>query len=127
MLTFPYEQAESPPAPYVDLQVSPSRRAYLRVAYRGKLDSGASITIIPTNLVQQWHLRRIGDVQVLAFDGTLSVRPLYRVNIIIGSRQFRRVEVTVAHRTNILLGRDILNQLTITHNGPQLRVEIQDA
>jgi hypothetical protein len=49
------------------------------------------------------------------------------VDITIGSRQFRRIYVTVSHRTNILLGRDILNQLTVTHNGPQLRVEIQDA
>lgn len=85
------------------------------------------MTVIPASLAQQWRLRRIARVRVRAFDGTLSVRPLYRVNIIIGSCQFRRVEVTVSHRTNILLGRDILNQLTITHNGPQLRVEIQDA
>jgi hypothetical protein len=51
----------------------------------------------------------------------------YRVDITIGARRFRRVLVTVSRRTNVLIGRDLLNQLTILHNGPQLRVEIHDA
>ncbi|MBI1925592.1 hypothetical protein HYR99_15230 [Candidatus Poribacteria bacterium] len=55
------------------------------------------------------------------------MRPLYVVDIIIGTRRFSRVLVTISQRTNILLGRDILNQLTITLNGPQLRVEVHDA
>ncbi|MBI1925591.1 hypothetical protein HYR99_15225 [Candidatus Poribacteria bacterium] len=53
MLTFPYEQAEHPPAPYVDVQINPSRRAHLRADFRGKLDSGASLTVIPISLTQQ--------------------------------------------------------------------------
>lgn len=127
MLIFPYEPAETPPAPYVDAQVNPVRRAHLRANFRGKLDSGASMTVIPARLVQQWRLRKQGLIRARAFDGTPSVRPVYRVDIIIGARRFRRVLVTVSHRTNILIGRDVLNQLTILLNGPHLRVEIQDA
>jgi hypothetical protein len=127
MLTFPYEPAERPPAPYVDVQVNPSRRGHLRAALRGKLDSGASLTVIPASLVQQWRLRSQGWLLAFAFDGTPSARLYYRVDLTIGTRRFRRVRATVSRRTNILLGRDILNQLTITLNGPQLRLEVHDA
>jgi aspartyl protease len=127
MLTFPYESAEDPPAPYVDLQISPPRREHLRVEFRGKLDSGAGLTVIPDSLARLWHLRQRDRVFVRAFDGSLSMRPLYRVDLTIGTRHFGRVPVTMSRRTNVLIGRDLLNQLTITLDGPDLRVEIHDA
>jgi hypothetical protein len=77
--------------------------------------------------VPQWGLRARGWFLAFAFDGTPSARLFYTVDLTIGTRRFRRVRVTVSHRTNVLIGRDLLNQLTILHNGPQLRVEIHDA
>jgi hypothetical protein len=66
-------------------------------------------------------------MRVRAFDGTFIVRPFYTVDVFIGTQRFSRVRVLASRRANVLLGRDILNQLTITHNGPLLRVEIHDA
>src|SRR5438105_2376189 len=127
MLILLYESAEKPPAPYVDLEINPPRREHLRAEFRGKLDSGAGLTVIPDSLAQQWHLRQRDRVFVRAFDGSLSMRPLYRVDLTIGTRHFRCVLVTTSRRTNVLIGRDLLNQLTITLDGPHLRVEIHDA
>lgn len=127
MLTFLYDAAEAPPAPYVDLQIGPPRQEQLRIEFRGKLDSGAGLTVIPDSLVRQWRLRQRDRIFVRAFDGSVSMRPVYRVDLTVGTRHFRRVPVTVSQRTNVLIGRDLLNQLTITLDGPHLRVDIHDA
>jgi len=51
---------------------------------------------------------------------------VYVVDVIIGSKRFQDVSVTVAPRRNILLGRDILNQLRITLDGPLQIIDIHD-
>ncbi len=45
---------------------------------------------------------------------------------VIGSRLFERIKVTISQRANILLGRDVLNQMNVRLNGPGLQVEIED-
>ena len=77
MLIFPYETNEVPPAPYIDLQVGALHRSKTLKSMRAKLDSGASLTVIPQNLVREWELVKLGDVRVRAYNGTLRVRPTY--------------------------------------------------
>ncbi|MBM3240992.1 hypothetical protein FJZ31_32315 [Candidatus Poribacteria bacterium] len=125
MLIFPYERGETPPAPYIDLQIYPRGKKLLLLPKRAKIDSGASVTVIPVSLAEEWKLQFAGSIKVRGYDGQQSIRPAYWVDIIIGSRLFERVKVTVSERINILLGRDVLNQLDIRLNGPSLQVEVE--
>jgi len=77
MLTFPYETSEIPPAPYIDLQVSAPNQSEVIKNMRAKLDSGASITVIPQNLVREWNLVKQGDVRARAYDNTPRLHPVY--------------------------------------------------
>ena len=124
MLTFPYETSEFPPAPYIDLQVSALRQSETRTGMRAKLDSGASLTVIPQHLVREWNLVTHEEVRVLAYNDTPTVRPVYYVDLRIGTRWFAYVPVIASERRNILLGRNVLNQLSITHDGPRQTVRI---
>ena len=89
-----------------------------------KLDSGASLTVIPSDLVQQWQLPSDGAVHLRAYNGHVSRRPIYRVDFVIGSWHFPMVRVTATRRSNVLLGRNVLNQMRIVHDGLQQIVEI---
>jgi len=124
MLIFPYETAELPPAPYIDLQVSAPHRSETRRSMRAKLDSGASLTVIPQSLVREWNLATHEGARVRAYDGTPRTRPIYHVDLRIGARWFLNIRVIASKRRNILLGRNVLNQFSITHDGPHQTVRI---
>jgi hypothetical protein len=121
-----YNMSEIPPAPYITLEIAPSGRRRKPIRRRAKIDSGASMTLIPESLPKRWRLPFVISTTLRAYDGQDTVRPLYLVDII-GSRHFQDVWVTVVPRRHILLGRDILNQLHVTLNGPQQTIEIHDA
>lgn len=126
MKTFPYETSEQPPAPYLELKIRPSLQAINFLTQRAKLDSGASMTVIPSSIVARWQLMPFSRVTVRAYDGHVSTRPTYLVDLAIGKRRFTRVKVTLSPRTNVLLGRDVLNQLRITLDGPRQITKIHD-
>jgi len=81
---------------------------------RAKLDSGASLTVIPVTLVREWNLVAQGNVRVRAYDDTPRLHPVYYIDLRIGTRRFDSVRVIASSRRNILLGRNVLNQLSIT-------------
>jgi len=60
------------------------------------------------------------------YNGRSSKRSTYLVDILIGERSYTAVKVTASQRTNILLGRDVMNQLCILFNGPRQIVEIHN-
>lgn len=126
MKTFPYETSEQPPAPYLDLEIKPSLQTTNFLAHRAKIDSGASITVIPSSLVNRWKLAPSGIVTLRSYNGQISTRPTYLLDLAIGRKRFARVEVTISPRANVLLGRDVLNQLRITLDGPRQITEIHN-
>jgi len=124
MLIFPYELSEHPPAPYLDIQVAPAGEIDRSISCRAKLDSGASLTVIPLALADDLELLVTDYVDVRAYDGHITTRPIYEVDIIIGSRVFSNVLVTSSHRMNVLLGRDVMNRLRLVLDGPRQRLEV---
>ena len=124
-MRFQYDPMEQPPAPYIDLQVSPHNVMGQMTTVSAKLDSGASVTVIPSRLAQHWNMLPISYSRFRGYDGSVTTRPTYRVDIRIGMRQFKDIRVTTSLRRNILLGRDVMNQLRILLDGPQQTVEVQ--
>lgn len=127
MKAFPYEASEQPPAPYVDLEIKPSFSPRSFLSYRAKVDSGAAMTVIPSSLIDQWKLKPFSVVFVRGYDGQTSTRLTYLIDLMIGNKKFAQLEVTLSLRTNVLLGRDVLNHLRIVLDGPRQTTEIYDA
>jgi hypothetical protein len=84
------------------------------------LDTGSDITVIPTHLVTALKLQPISDDFDL-YDGagnkTENAKE-YRVDVTFEGFDFPDLTVTSTPYPAILIGRDILNDLTATFDGP---------
>jgi hypothetical protein len=127
MLTFSYNGGELPPAPYLDLEIASPVPGSPAVPTRAKLDSGAAMTVIPDAFIDQFNLAPVDVIDLRGFDGRITTRMVYEIDLIIGSRRFALLPVTSTRRRNVLLGRDVMNQLLITLDGHQLTTTIHDA
>ena len=85
------------------------------------LDTGADVTLIPQSSVNQLGLNTDPNenYELMGFDGNTSVAQVVRVDLILLRRVFRgRFLITVQGCG--ILGRDILNHLTLVFDGPRL-------
>jgi len=120
----PYDTTLEPPAIIMDSEVqNPSSST--SVKRRAKLDTGADISVIPEDLVGSLELVPAATVSTHAFDCSSDEHRTYFVNILLNGMRFEYVEVVAAGR-EVLVGRDILNQLKILLDGKSQSFDVQD-
>lgn len=85
------------------------------------LDSGSDITLVPTAAVQQLGLTIVPDAQyeLMGFDGSVSFATAVRLEMTFCRRSFRGQFLLVDQPWGIL-GRNVLNALTLLLDGPKL-------
>lgn len=117
--TYPYDAENfDPPALILDVEVvHPDPRDKRRVTKKAKIDTGADGSVIPVKIRDEWELYKTGEVTTINFQREERVEPTYDVRIVINRLVNKIVEVTVANREDLLLGRDILNDLKMCANG----------
>ena len=74
MLSYPYNTRERPAAPYIDISIIPWGQSGISTKQPAKLDTGASLTVIPEALVTQWELQKHSEVRVRSYNGRSSKR-----------------------------------------------------
>lgn len=94
-------------------------------ALRGKLDTGADVTVIPERLVAQLGMTPNGHIWLRGYDGTYSRRAVYYVRLAVEGFELPSVRCVAADRANILLGRNVLNRFVITLDGQKLTFDLQ--
>lgn len=120
-----YNADVTPPAAYVQVQVTnPTTGASRRLP--AKLDTGASLSVIPDAVVEALSLPPRSEARFYAFDGSSSVRHIFHIDLEVEEQHMSLLEVTSSSRQDMLLGRDVLNQFIITFNGKDLTFEIVD-
>jgi len=108
--------ANEPLCPYVSVRLStPSDFRELQ----GILDTGADQTLIPLVTANALRLRQIGDVSIGDASGDWNSRPVYTVQVEFEGLLFTRVPVAAINFPVVLIGRDILNDLVVTFDGPR--------
>ena len=118
---FSYDQSFSPPAPVLPIKIqNPWSGLTIDRPLVGILDTGADMTVLPNEAVERLGLPRRGTMSVRGHGD----RPLYYTNIEIAGHTFDRLKVITLERSNILIGRDILNQLKLLLNGKKLQFEV---
>ena len=85
------------------------------------IDSGADVTLIPASSVQRLGLEAHNqeDYELVGFDGNKSVAKSVQCELIFLRRAFRGVYLVVDDTTGIL-GRDVLNHVSLVLDGPNL-------
>jgi hypothetical protein len=85
------------------------------------VDSGADVTMIPQSSVNQLGLDIDSNegYELMAFDGSLSVAQVVQLDLIFLRRVFRGRFLLINQECGIL-GRDILNHISLLLDGPNL-------
>lgn len=121
-----YDPGFSPPAPVADVTVAHPVTGVSSGVLRGKLDSGADVTVIPDRLVAQLGMTPKGRIWTRSYDGTYSRRLVYYVRLIVEGFDLTAVRCVAADRANVLLGRNVLNRFIIMLDGKNLTFELKD-
>ena len=103
-----YDHSESPSFPYVDVKISNVFENNY-TSNIGKLDTGAFITVIPKDLIMSLNLKQSGTMKAGGFDSPQQEYDVYVVNMKINGTMYEYVKVITRIRTNILIGRDLIN------------------
>ena len=115
-----YDRSVYPPAPFVDIRISPPLSPALGQPLRAKLDTAADISCIPADLVEQLGLLPARTVPVEGYDGVQEVVYSYTVTLEVAAARFHYLEVVTIPEKYALLGRDVLNYFYVRLDGPDL-------
>lgn len=115
-----YDRSVYPPAPFVDIHVSPPLSPALGQPLRAKLDTAADLSCIPADLIDQLGLLPARTIPAEGYDGVQAVVNTYTVTLELAAARFRHLEVVSIPEEYALLGRDVLNCFYVQLNGPDL-------
>ncbi|MDM8520524.1 aspartyl protease family protein [Anaerolineales bacterium HSG6] len=116
--TYPYDQTYQPAMPMVEVGVQLPENSTVEVELTLLIDSGSDGTLVPIDILEEIGSRYVDQVRIRSILGDTELADRYLVNLRVGSHLIRAVRVVAinAHDEPIL-GRNVLNQLSITLNG----------
>lgn len=106
-IPFTYSDSEDPQVPLVSLVIE--SHFGLKENLKGKIDTGASITIIPERIRKKLELQETGTRNVGGPFSKPEPRSTYEVKFTINDIEFEIMPVISRPRPNVLLGRDLIN------------------
>jgi len=121
-----YNTSFNPPAPVADVTVAHPVTGVSSDTLHGKLDSGADVTVIPARLVASLNITPRGHIWTRGYDGTYARRPVYYIRLTVEGFALPSVRCIATDRTNVLLGRNVLNRFIVTLDGKSLTFALQD-
>ena len=83
------------------------------------VDSGAMMTCIPESMIKKLGQLRYSFVNARDFNGNITQKYTYYINIELETELFTKVEVIAHAKDYALIGRDILNRKKVTLDAPE--------
>ena len=124
--TYQYEATYEPSMPVVGIQIGRAM-AEVSLSLTALVDSGADATIIPLPYLQQIQARRSRKAWICGTTGGRMMVDLYSISFRLGPLAQTRLEVVAdKQHDEVIVGRDVLNHLVVTLNGPGNSVEVVD-
>ena len=125
----PYDQQNfNPPAPVMEVSLSiPGKQPQLQsviLKSPALLDSGADITVIPEQVVQQLQLKYVDEITASGYDGVPKQAFIYSVKLIFDDLGSFIVRAIASNNDHVLIGRDILNKWSLLLEGRRKIFEI---
>lgn len=123
--SYDYSRDYIPAMPVVEVSLSIPGRNEPAMTATALVDSGSDGTMIPVDLLTTIGARYVGQARIRSILGDRQLINLYLVSLRIGASQIPAVQVIANPETDeIILGRDVLNQLIVTLNGVASMTEI---
>ncbi len=92
-------------------------RGETAVALAALVDSGADLSVVPESVPRTLGLPSIGEITVHGVGGAARRVPLYAAEV--EGAGLRRIIEVVAIGAEALIGRDLINELVVTLDGPR--------
>jgi predicted aspartyl protease len=127
MRVYKYNISPRIPAPILDIKLmNPSIKK--ETWRRGKIDSGADLLVLPSDVVRELELPQRGTEWVYGYrrDFPPSEVPVYYVDLEVAGFTLQRLRAIEALRRDVLIGRVALNRLRVVLDGKRLAFEISD-
>lgn len=86
------------------------------------MDTGADLSVVPQGLPARLGLPAVGRVAVAGVGSVSRALPLYAVEVSIN--EYRTIIRAVSLGTTPLLGRDLLNKITVHLDGPKAFLQV---
>lgn len=121
-----YDTTILPPAPILKVKVSnPYNPGVRGIEKEGLIDSGAFMTAIPEDFVGKLKILPARKIPTKGYKEGEQTHFTYFVDVSFDGYSFY-TEVIAVKRKNVLIGRDILNQLKLILDGKNLNFDILD-
>jgi predicted aspartyl protease len=119
MIEFPYDTAYSPPAPVCEVTFSVAHTGQSVGPLNATLDTGADGTLVPERHLEAIGARRVMETGLRSQWGERRVVYLYLVTVHLGKIELPGTYVVGDDQADeIVIGRNVLNQLSIWLDGP---------
>ncbi len=127
MIRLPYSSDYFPTAPILRVRLGLPDEALRIGPLDALIDTGADGTIVPAYMIEELGAESDNDKILRGYSGEGVVVKMYYLDIAIGKGRFPAVEVAADPRADqVMIGRNLLNKLVITLNGPKQELEIKD-
>lgn len=122
-----YDERQSPPAPIAQAMLRSVETGEMVKNIPMLLDTGADLTLVPRIAVSQLGVSPISHeaCEVTGFDGNRSVASVVVVDLILFGLAFRGRYLLSDDAIGIV-GRNVLNHVTLEFNGPALEWNISN-
>lgn len=116
-----YDESYSPAAPITQAILRSPETGEMVSNIPMLLDTGADLTLVPRVAVDQLGILAIPDEQceLMGFDGTRSLADVVVLDLILFGKAYRGRYLLSEDATGVV-GRNVLNHLTIEFDGPAL-------
>lgn len=116
----PYDTSYRPPAPVLPVGVSGDGADTVMVPML--LDTGADVSLLPTDTVRRLRLPRVDTLVVSGFGGLKLEAAVHAATLRLGGTQ---LVARVVASDEALLGRDVLEQFELELDGPRGRLTLR--
>lgn len=121
MPRYPYGTRYTPPAPLLPLRIGrPGVTPTVLVS--ALVDTGADLSVLPQGLPARLGLPPVGRLAVAGVDGLPHPLPVYAAEASVNG--FRTTIRVVSLGETPLIGRDLLNKITLHLHGPEAVLDI---
>ena len=124
ILTFDYNRTYFPSAPFVTVKVNNYDGDADSVVVQAQLDSGADATMLPISVLEKVGARFEATHIARDFSGSSHTVDLYSAAVRLAGQTFYLRVIAQENTYEGIVGRDILNHLVVTLNGPAAVTEI---
>jgi predicted aspartyl protease len=125
MMQFGYDESYFPPAPSLEISLAVPDEAFSIGPLQALVDTGTDVSLVPASFIAQLNIQVDNRKYLRSQWGERRVVDTYFLDVGIDGLRLPAIEIVADPLTEeVIVGRNILNKLVITLNGPAQALEI---